>query len=123
MSVTLTYPNQIVNDLADQYFIGGTDIILLNTMVDSTGSPINLASASQLLWKMSPLGSGSAIVTKTGSYVSSGSGYNTFRVDLNASDTLNLTSDVFIHQFIVVDFAGKTSRPSQGKLYITQPIQ
>ena len=123
MSTTLTYPNQIVNDLTDQYFIGGTDIIILNTMVDSTGSPINLASASQLQWKMSALGDSTAIITKTGSYVNSGSGYNIFRVDLTASDTLNLTGDVFLHQFIVVDLYGKTSRPSQGKLYITKPIQ
>lgn len=125
MSTTWTYPNQTVNDLPDQYFIGGVDIILYYDFYDNTGSPINISSAQQLLWKMSPIGGGgSSILSKSGSYVTNGSaGYNRMKITLDASDTLNLTGDTFLSQPIVVDYYGKTSRPSQGKLYITQPIQ
>ena len=118
MSITQTYPNQVINGLADDNLFAGTNKTYYYTITDSTGSPVDLGTAQSLTWKLTSIDSPIAVVTKTATYISSGSNNNILKVNIVPSDTINLTGQFFLQQYIIVDFAGKTFR-DQGKIYLT----
>ena len=87
------------------------------------GNPINVSTAQSFTWKMSSFGSSSAILVKSGSYISSGSNHNGFTVNLAPADTIGLSTDKYVHQYTIVDFSGSSFSPSFGVLNIIRAIQ
>ena len=123
MSVTATWPGTIIFDLPDYTFIGGSNQNLIFYVNDANGNPVNISTAQSITWKMANWGSGSSILTKSGSYISSGSSHNSFIVNLLPADTLSLSTDKFWHEYTIVDFSGSSICPSAGVINIIRAIQ
>lgn len=107
-----------INDLPEFLMTAGEDQELIFNVYDSGCSVINLNSAT-ITWKLAYYGQTTSVVTKGGNI--SGSPVNQFTVDLIPSDTVNL-SGKHVQQYTVVDFSGKTYKPSQGIIYIIPNI-
>lgn len=118
---TTTFPCLITNDFSDAVIIGGTDQTFLFTLTNSAGSPIDLSGATYLGWKMAPYGDTVATLTKSGSYIPSADN-NVLQIDILSTDTIDLTTILYVQQIIVTDSSGSTSR-IKGKLYIEPAIQ
>jgi hypothetical protein len=119
--MTSIFDSSIINDLAQFPMIGGTYQELYFYVYSSTGSPIDITSAS-CSWVMCPYGQPTyPVLTKSGSPVVSGSVTNLFMVVLNTGDTQYL-SGKYIHQPIVISIPGYEFRPSQGIISIMPRI-
>jgi len=106
----------VINDLDSFSFIGGNEQSLSFTVVDSTGSEVDLTTATCTV-VFSPYGQNNyAAMTITGSVALATS--NTFTATLTGSSTQTL-SGKYTMQPVVVDIAGKEYRPSQGIVLIT----
>lgn len=99
-----------VNSLPEFSFIGGNSYTVDFTAYDETGlNPMDLGGAS-VYWVLSPWGQSEYnIVQITGTVT----GLNTFEFNLTSILTKNL-SGKYIHQPIIISFAGKEYRPAQG---------
>jgi hypothetical protein len=114
----MTFAVLATNDLPEFSMIAGSDQELIFNIYDSGSSMVNLNSAT-ITWSLAYYGQSDAIVTKSGIY--SGSPINQFIVNLIPSDTAGIDGK-HIQQYTIVDFSGKTYKPSQGVIYIIPNI-
>mgnify|MGYP001184891385 CR=1 FL=1 len=106
-----------VNTLSEVSFIAGTTQIFEFAVVDNSGYPVDLGAAT-CSWKMSYFSNPTeTVVSKSGTVF--GTGSDSFRVTLTTADTQELYGK-FIHQPVVIDFAGKEYRLDQGLITIRQ---
>lgn len=104
-----------VADLPQISFIAGGEQTFEFEVLDATGAPLDLTSAT-CSWVMSPYGDAShATLDLPG--VISGSPSNIFTVTVSGSSTKNL-SGKYTHQPKIVDFSGKPLNPSMGYINI-----
>lgn len=114
------FPFDNINNLAEDIFTAGSTRTYDFYALDENGAAIDLSTAQSISWNMSRYGSSSLLIGKTPTLP--GSPVNLARVVIDSSDTLTI-SGKFIHQFVVVDLAGKTHIPGQGIITINPRIR
>jgi hypothetical protein len=106
--------------LGDYFFVSGSTQELFFNCYDDTGAILNITGATCSL-KVSPLGQPSVeSLNKSGTITDAINGI--FKVELLASDTLGWVGGKYVLQPIIVDFSGKTFKPSQGIWTIVEGI-
>jgi hypothetical protein len=119
--MTTTYSGFEINDLSEFSFIAGAYQELYFDVYTSTGSPVDITSASCLM-VLSKYGDQSNLILEvSGSPVVSGSVLNQFVVELESADTKDL-SGKYIYQPVIQVLSGDEYRPSQGIVTIIRRI-
>lgn len=115
MSLNVTFSS--LNTLNAISFIAGSNFTLKFNVVNQSGSPISLSTAT-CTWRMSPFGNDYTILQKTGSVIAT----NTFAVLLTSADTAGL-SGKFIHQPTIAFVDGTVFIPAQGTITLLKGIE
>ena len=114
MAISTSYST--INSLGDFSFISGATYTLKFTVLNQSGSEVDLSSAT-CTWKLSPYGTGSAILNKTGSVIAT----NIFSISITESDTYGLAGK-FTHQPIITFSNGNIIKPAQGTITLTKGL-
>jgi hypothetical protein len=111
----MTYtPYTAINSLAEFSFIAGSQYELDFTVYESDGiNPMDLGGAT-IYWVLAPYGQADHKVAKITATIT---GTNTFKVVI-PSATSQSWSGKYIHQPVIISFAGLEYRPCQGVLLI-----
>ena len=116
-----TFPYTSPYDLTEFTMIAGTNQELVFSVFTSasgaSGSTTLDISGGTVTWYLGRMGSGSAVVTKTG--VLSGTPNYEFKVYLLSTDTASLNGK-FVQQYVLTDSSGSPFRPSQGYVNISK---
>ena len=114
----MTTSYDILNNLEEKSFIGGTDQLYTFVCYQADGANLLDISGGSAEWKLCPYGEFNVnILTKAGVLTDA----NTFTVTLNASDTLTLNGK-YVQQVSVTDFYGNTFIAGQGTILIFPAI-
>lgn len=109
---------QSLNSTQEISFIAGTTQNIEFEVVESSGTPLDLSSATVEV-RFSPYGNNDYnVLTKQGVIFD----VNKFNIILNSVDTINL-SGLYSFQPIITDFQGKPFKPLQGTVYIQSAIK
>jgi hypothetical protein len=114
MTLSTTFSD--INTLDDISFIAGSTYTLKFTILDQSGSAIDLSDAI-CTWSLASYGTDFSILTKTCNLIA----INAFEVILSAADTQGL-SGKFSHQPSILFSSGLVSIPSQGIITIIKRI-
>jgi len=107
-----------LNSLAEFSFIAGTEYIMTFNAFQADGvSPLDLGGAT-ITWVACPFGQSNYTAMQIAGVITA---TNTFTVTI-PSDTSRPLSGKYIHQPVIVDFAGTEFRPAQGELIILPAI-
>jgi hypothetical protein len=110
----LTYED--INVLAEVSFIAKSTYTFKFVIVDQSGSPINITTASCSML-LAPFGTSDAILEKTGNIIST----NSFNVVFSETDTADLSGE-YTRQPKIKFANGVTIRPGQGNVVILRGI-
>jgi hypothetical protein len=116
-----TYSRFTINDLDEFSFIAGAYQEIFFDVYTSAGSPVDITSASCLMVVSKYGDQSNSILQISGSPVVSGSVLNQFVVELESSDTKEL-SGKYIYQPVIQVLSGDEYRPSQGIVTIIPRI-
>ena len=116
-----TFSSLTVNTLTEFSFIAGSYQELNFDIFTTTGSPVNITTAS-CSWSLSPYGQPDyPVLTKSGSVVVSGSSVNRFKIALTSNDTISLYGK-FVQQPVIISVPGYEYRSDQGIVTIIPRI-
>lgn len=104
--------------LDDVSFIAGSNFTLYFEIYDSNNVAVDI-NASTIKWALSPYGQPDQTILQINDFTISGT--NTFVVELEKEDTINL-GGVYIQQIEITDFYGNQFRPAQGIVIIRKAI-
>lgn len=107
-----------VNQMAEFSMIGGTYETLEFYFYDSEGNPLDLES-STMKWRLCRLGQPDITLLEIEGEIFSGNGAV---VEIQSQDTQNLYGK-FIHQPVLIDYAGNEYVYQQGVITIIPKIQ
>lgn len=107
-----------INSLEEFGFIAGTDYEITFNVFEQDGvTPLDMGGAT-IYWVISPYGQSNYNVLQLNGLIT---GIGVFTVTVPSASTENL-SGKFIHQPVIVSFAGGEYRPAQGVLLIVPRI-
>lgn len=115
MSLNTTFST--INSLGDYPLIAGGTYTIKFTVLDQSGSPVDLSSTVCSM-KLAPFGTDYTVLTKTGSVIAS----NIFSIVLSSEDTEGL-SGKYTYQPILTLSSSEVLKPSQGILTIIRGLQ
>lgn len=107
-----------LNSLGEINFIAGTSYTIKFLCYDQAGSALNISSAD-CSWNLAPFGTDYAILTKTGSIITTSS----FEIVLAPIDTRDLSNGKYTHQPTIVFSNGVEVVPAQGIIAVTKRIR